>query len=270
VITFSIVTITYNAAAVLRPTLDSVLAQTYQHIEHIIIDGASSDDTLHIAEDYRERSAEESASHEIVIVSEPDRGIYDAMNKGLQRATGNYIVFLNAGDALPSSATLETIVDSTALKEMTTLPAVLYGDTDIIDNDGNVIGPRHLSPPDHLTWRSFLHGMLVCHQAFYARLDIARETTYDLRYRHSADVDWCIRIMREAERRDLPMVRVPAVIAHYQQEGNTTRNHRASLRERFDVMRRHYGLLPTLSMHCWFVVRAIFRKAKSVFSKGAK
>jgi len=261
-ITFSIITITYNAAAVVRPTLESVLVQTYQHVEHIIIDGASTDGTLQAVEDYRDQSAEESASHDVVIVSEPDRGIYDAMNKGLRRATGDYIVFLNAGDTLPSSATLETIVFSAQLKTLETLPAVLYGDTDIVDGEGNIIGHRHLTPPDHLTWRSFKKGMLVCHQAFYARLDIARNIEYDLRYRHSSDVDWCIRVMKEAERRDLPLVRIPAVIAHYLNEGNTTRNHRASLRERFCVMRRHYGLGTTLLMHAWFVVSAPFRQIK--------
>ena len=97
--------------------------------------------------------------------------------------------------------------------------------------------------------------MLVCHQAFYARTDIAKNLQYDLRYRFSADVDWCIRVMRESERMGLPLSNIGMVVANYTEEGATTQNHRASLKERFDVMRRHYGLLTTLVMHAWFVVR---------------
>ena len=104
--------------------------------------------------------------------------------------------------------------------------------------------------------------MLVCHQAFYARCDIARQIPYDLRYRFSADVDWCIRVMREAERQKARMVRVEGVLALYMQEGQTTIHHKESLRERFVIMRRHYGLFTTLAMHAWFVVRNTMSKIK--------
>lgn len=101
----SIVTITFNAARTLQRTLDSVACQTYADIEHLIIDGASKDDTLAIALQYQEQSR-----HQVVIQSEPDRGLYDAMNKGLQKATGDYLVFLNAGDTLYAPDTIETVV----------------------------------------------------------------------------------------------------------------------------------------------------------------
>ena len=140
------------------------------------------------------------------------------------------------------------------------MPAVLYGDTDWVDNDGHYLCRRPLTPPERLTWRSFRNGMLVCHQAFYARTDIARRTPYDMRYRFSADVDWCIRVMKEAERMGLPLVNVHATVADYQREGQTTKYHRASLIERFNVMRRHYGLPVTLAMHAWFVVRNVLKK----------
>ena len=99
-------------------------------------------------------------------------------------------------------------------------------------------------------------GMLVCHQAFYARTDIAKNTQYDTRYRFSADVDWCIRVMRESERMGLSLCNTGMVVANYTEEGATTKNHRASLFERFDVMRRHYGLFTTIAMHVWFVIRS--------------
>lgn len=251
----TVVTITYNAAAVLQRTLDSVLTQSYPYVEHLIVDGASTDETLAMVAHYREESTETAASHEIVVTSEPDRGIYDAMNKGLQRATGDYIVFLNAGDTLPSTDTLELVMDKAADGV-----GVLYGDTDVVDGEGNFLYHRRLQPPERLTWRSFRQGMLVCHQAFYARTEIARTQLYDLRYRFSADVDWCIRVMKEAERRDMTLVNLHTVVANYLEEGTTTKNHKASLRERYLVMQRHYGVVTTLMMHCWFVVRAIIKK----------
>lgn len=251
----TVVTITYNAAAVLQRTLDSVLAQSYPNVEHLIIDGASKDETLAMVEQYREESTEKAASHEIVVRSEPDRGIYDAMNKGLQQATGDFLVFLNAGDTLPATDTLELVMDKAAEGV-----GVLYGDTDVVDGNGNFLYHRRLQPPEHLTWRSFRQGMLVCHQAFYVRTEMAKTQAYDLRYRFSADVDWCIRVMKEAERRQLQLVNLHAVVANYLEEGTTTKNHKASLRERYLVMQKHYGVVSTFLMHCWFVVRALIRR----------
>lgn len=251
----SIVTITYNAEAVLQRTLDSVSSQTYRDIEHLIIDGASKDGTM----DLVSRCKVRDLPYEVRVVSEPDKGIYDAMNKGLRLATGEYIVFLNAGDTLHDEKTLDMVASSLQTAANSQQPAVIYGDTNIVDDEGHFLRKRHLSVPDNLTWRSFKQGMLVCHQAFYARLDIARDIPYDLQYRHSADVDWCIRVMKEAERRHLPLVRVQGVVADFLDGGDSSKNHRASLRERFHVMRRHYGLLTTCLMHVWFLFRSVFR-----------
>lgn len=257
-VVFSIITCTYNAESVLQRTLDSVLEQTYSHVEHIIVDGASTDGTLDMVEAYKQKSDAEDWCHEVRVKSEPDRGLYDAMNKGIQRATGQYVLFLNAGDTFPSADTLELVAESVGEGEEP--PAVLYGDTDVVDDEGRFLRHRRLSPPRRLTWRSFMKGMLVCHQAFYARTDLAKATPYDLHYRFSADVDWCIRIMRLARRRRLPMRNVGAVVVNFLDGGMTTTNHRASLKERFHVMAHHYGFVPTVIMHAWFVVRSLFKK----------
>jgi glycosyltransferase involved in cell wall biosynthesis len=256
-IRFTVVTITYNAEAVLQRTLQSVLRQTYGGVEHLIIDGASKDSTLQMAEDYKRLSDQSELGHKVIIKSEPDKGIYDAMNKGLTQASGDYIVFMNAGDCFPQDDTLEQVVHRCRLMESPSdeLPAVLYGLTDIVDGEGKFLYHRRLQPPAQLSWRSFRQGMLVCHQAFYARTDIAKNLQYDTRYRFSADVDWCIRVMREAERMNLPLVPVGIVTANYLEEGQTTQNHRASLIERFRVMCRHYGFFQTVALHFWFLVR---------------
>jgi len=261
-IRFSVVTITYNAEAVLQRTLDSVLCQSYEDVEHLIIDGDSKDTTLAMAESYKRQSDTSDNGHQVIIQSEPDRGIYDAMNKGLTQASGDYVVFMNAGDTFPSADTLEQVAHHCHLAELPSdeLPGVLYGDTNMVDNEGRFLHPRQHRPPQQLTWRSFRKGMLVCHQAFYARTDIAKNVPYDTRYRFSADVDWCIRVMKETERLGLTLSNAGIVVANYMEEGTTTKNHKASLRERYLVMQCHYGAVQTFLLHCWFVVRAFIRR----------
>lgn len=251
------VTITYNAASVLRRTLDSILCQDYSEIVHLIIDGASTDTTLQLVDNYIERSNASGGGHRIQVTSEPDKGIYDAMNKGLRSIEGDYVCFLNAGDFLPAPDTVSKIVAK--VESCASLPAVLYGDTDIVDSEGRFLHHRRLSPPEQLSWRSFRQGMLVCHQAFYARTDFAIATPYDLQYRYSADVDWCIRVMKAAAKESVPMLNLKMVVANYTEEGQTTLHHRESLWERYRVMERHYGRVQTFLLHCWFVVRSLFK-----------
>lgn len=254
--TITYVTITYNAAQVLQRTLDSVLHQDYPDIVHLIIDGASTDGTIQLIDDYVQRSNAADNGHRVQVTSEPDHGIYDAMNKGLRSLDGDYVCFLNAGDFLPASDTVSRMVSQLDATN-DGVPAVLYGDTDIVDGEGRFLHHRRLAPPENLTWKSFRHGMLVCHQAFYARTDFAIATPYDQRYRYSADVDWCIRIMKAAAKENVPLHNLHMVVANYTEEGQTTLHHRESLIERFKVMGRHYGWLTTIIMHLWFVIRSM-------------
>ena len=249
------VTITYNAAQVLQRTLDSVLSQDYPHIEHLIIDGASKDDTLKLVDAYIAQSNAAENGHQIQVTSEPDKGIYDAMNKGLRSMSGDYVCFLNAGDFLPAPDTASKIAQQVAASGT---PAVLYGNTDIVDGEGRFLHHRRLAPPENLTWKSFRQGMLVCHQAFYARTDFAIATPYDMQYRYSADVDWCIRVMKAAAKENVPMLNLHMVVANYTQEGQTTLHHRESLWERYRVMEHHYGRVQTFLLHCWFAVRSLW------------
>ena len=251
------VTITYNAAKVLQRTLDSILCQDYPEIVHLIIDGASTDATIQLVDDYIERSNAAENGHRIQVTSEPDKGIYDAMNKGLRSIVGYYVCFLNAGDFLPTPDTASKIAEKAESHDP--LPAVLYGDTDIVDGEGRFLHHRRLAPPEQLSWKSFRQGMLVCHQAFYARTDFAIATPYDQRYRYSADVDWCIRVMKAAAKENVPMLNLRMVVVNYTQEGQTTLHHRESLWERYHVMEHHYGRVQTFLLHCWFAIRSLFK-----------
>lgn len=240
---FSVITITYNAAQTLEETILSVVSQTYHRIEYIVVDGASTDGTMQIVEQYRDRIAQ--------VVSEPDKGLYDAMNKGIALATGDYLVFLNAGDSFHADSTLQKAVQSIRSKE---LPDIMYGDTALVDAKRHFVRMRRLSPPDKLHWRSFKQGMLVCHQAFFVKRTLA--LPYDLRYRFSSDFDWCIRMMKRAH----TLHNTHLTLIDYLEEGVTTQNQQASLRERYRIMARHYGHISTFAHHVWFVVRAAVKK----------
>lgn len=237
---FSIITVTYNAEKVLEDTIQSVITQTYKNIEYIIIDGKSNDKTLSIIEQYKE--------HISTVISEPDNGLYDAMNKGMRLATGDYLCFLNAGDELHEDDTLQLMVHSLTKTE---LPDVIYGETAIVDAEEHFLHMRRLSPPENLSWKSFRHGMLVCHQAFFVRRELAPD--YDLHYRFSADFDWCIRVMKKSN----TLHHSHLILIDYLNEGLTTRNHWVSLFERFSIMCKYYGCIPTIIRHIGFLFRSI-------------
>ena len=244
---FSIITVTRNAEKVLEQTLLSVMNQTYNNIEYIIIDGASNDGTVEIIKRY------ESGIN--YWISEPDNGLYDAMNKGLQAATGDYVWFLNAGDVLQHH---NIVAELATIAEQAGLPDILYGETDLMDKTGKIFAERRLKTPQNLTWQSFKMGMLVCHQAFIAKRSIAPE--YDLQYHFSADFDWCIRCLKTvgANLCVCPtdkIVNTQLRIVNYLYEGMTTANRKASLKERYAIMCHYYGTIPTQIRHLWFAVR---------------
>ncbi len=274
-IRFCIITCTYNAESLIQRTMDNVASQSWEAIHHIIIDGASTDKTIETAKQTAERY---KGKVEYTIVSEPDKGLYYAMNKGLQHAMPDYVLFLNAGDTLHSEKTLEEIGEqfqdealnpqpstlnsqpstlnsqpSTLNSQPSPLPGVIYGDTDIVDVTNHFVGKREHNPPEKLTWKSFQDGMLVCHQAFYVRTDIAQRVAFDTQYRFSADVDWCIRVMKEVEKEGLELRNMHRVLCDFLAGGLTIKNHRASLHERFRIMTKHYGLLLTLRKHLGFL-----------------
>lgn len=242
--TFSIITVTYNAEQWLERTILSVWAQSYPDIEYIVIDGASTDRTPEIIKRY--------SAGITYWVSEPDKGLYDAMNKGLRRATGDYVWFLNAGDTFYSPDTLRSVVAS--LKKAVSLPDVIYGETQIVDAFGNSLGRRRLRVPKQLTWKSFQRGMLVCHQSFAVKREIA--PLYDTTYRLTADYDWCIQCLRQAKETH----NTHLFLSKFLEEGMSSVNRKASLKERYVIMCKYYGRLMTTVWHIWFAIRFYFAK----------
>jgi glycosyltransferase involved in cell wall biosynthesis len=231
----SIITVVYNAESLLERTLRSAAVQTEQDFEHWIIDGASTDGTLKVAERYRH--------NRMHIVSERDKGIYDAMNKGLALAAGKYVIFMNAGDEFYDNSVIEQ-----ALRKHDGADFI-YGETAVVDEAGNVLGNRRLSPPKQLNWRSLQRGMCVSHQSIFMRRELAE--SYDLNYRISGDIDWTIRMLRKSKR----IVNAESYISKFLEGGVSASRRNQGLKERFQIMRKHYGLLTTLFNHFIIVLR---------------
>lgn len=244
---FSIITITYNAESEIPATLRSVDAQTFTDYEHLIIDGAGTDRTIDLA--MGKGNIPRNPRRQVY--SEPDKGLYDAMNKGLAKARGKYVFFLNAGDSFTAVDTLSKYA-AAVLSD----PDIIYADTQLVDAQRNLVGPRHLSVPERLTFESFAQGMLVCHQAFCMRR--AKAPLYDLTYRFSADYEWCLRCL-QATTPD-KAYNLNCVAIDYLTDGLTDKNRKASLKERYKIMCKYYGIMSTTFRHIGFAARALLRK----------
>ena len=168
------------------------------------------------------------------------------MNKAMDRAKGTYLIFLNSGDKFHAPETLERIKKAIDDNDV---PGIVYGQTNLVDNEGRYLGPRHLTAPKDLTYRSFTNGMVVCHQAFIALARIAPE--FNMKYRLSADYEWCLRCLQHSRKN----VFIDDCLIDYLSEGLSTTNRRASLWERFRIMCRYYGTVPTIIRHVRFAFR---------------
>jgi glycosyltransferase involved in cell wall biosynthesis len=231
----SVITVVYNGEKHIGRTIESVLGQTCKALEYIIIDGKSSDGTLEVIKRYK-------GIHKVV--SEPDNGLYDAMNKGLKEATGDYVWFLNSGDQIYSRDTVEKLEEG-----LSGNPDMIYGGTMIIDEEQNEVGDRRLKPPARLTWKSFRQGMVVCHQSLIVKREKAPD--YNLAYKYSADIDWAIRSARQADK----IQNSNMILSRFLEGGLTEHHIKAGLKERFAIMRHYYGLIPTILRHFVFGIR---------------
>ena len=238
----SIITVVYNARKDLEDTIRNVAAQTYPHIEYIVVDGGSTDGTLDII-----------AAHEQHIsrhISEPDKGLYDAMNKGIQLATGDFTWFMNAGDFIEQPDTLQQIADRFNWQH-----DIYYGETHLINEDGAILGKRSelttRKLPRQLSWKSFRHGQVVSHQATIVRRNLA--AAYNLNYPCGADIDWQIRMCQQAG----SIANTELVLCRFLVGGASSQRRRSCWQERFAIFRHYYGLSAALIWHVYFVLRAV-------------
>lgn len=245
----SIITVVYNAETVLAATIKSVTVQTArQDIEYIIIDGGSKDGTKNVI-----------LAHQNEVdrwISEPDNGLYDAMNKGLALATGDFVWFVNAGDTIAASDVAAKLIATISPET-----AILYGEVAIVDEKMCILGTRSdLSTqkmPDILTWQSLRYGMVVSHQGFLPHRTIAPQYILG---NLAADIDWVIVCLKNAAQNKHQVTLIPTILAHFQIGGISTQRRKQSLKDRFVVLQHHFGLLPNLWAHFFIVIRAFFLK----------
>ncbi|MDQ8003896.1 MAG: glycosyltransferase family 2 protein [Pedobacter sp.] len=225
----SVITIVYNNAKDIERTILSVLNQSYKNIEYVVIDGASTDGTLNIIKKYENRLAK--------LISEKDKGIYDAMNKGLVQATGDYVLFMNSGDEIYELDTVEKVFATAPNAD------IYYGETEMYDENWNSLGQRRHQAPETFNWRSFKYGMNISHQAIYIKRSLTEP--YDLKYKYSADIDWIIKIAKKASN----IVNTNLYVAKYLVGGMSKQKHRESLKERFKIFSHYYGFVANVINH---------------------
>ncbi len=225
----TVITIVYNNVRDIERTVLSVLNQTYPNIEYLVIDGASTDGTLELLKKYEGRLAK--------LISGKDKGIYDAMNKGLALASGDYILFMNSGDEIYASDTVENVFASAPDAD------IYYGETEMYDENWKSLGQRRHKAPETFSWKDFKYGMSISHQAIYIRRSLTEP--YDPQYKLSADIDWIIKAAKKARK----IVNTRMYVAKYLVGGMSKKKHRQSLIERFHIFSKHYGLIPNVFNH---------------------
>ncbi|MEQ9218806.1 MAG: glycosyltransferase family 2 protein [Cyclobacteriaceae bacterium] len=238
-VTLSIITVTYNAEKYVEQTIKSVLNQTFKDLEYLIVDGESTDRTLEIIGRFQDKID--------LVISDKDSGVYDAMNKGLQMAHGEYILFLNAGDELSKPTVFEEIFDSKQKAD------IYYGETNILNKDRKVIGTRteltSRKLPGQLIKKDFLNGQVVSHQSFIPKRSLA--TPYNLKYQCSADIDWMLQIISRSKK----IVNVNQPISNYLQGGISDTQLGRCWRERFMILMKYFDPLAVILAHFRFFAR---------------
>lgn len=232
----SVVTICYNAIDGIERTIQSVIGQTYKDIEYIVIDGGSTDGTVDVIKKYEEYIDR--------WVSEPDKGIYDAMNKGIKVATGDYIQFLNAGDAYHSEDVLEALVPQIA-------PSIViaYGKVNFIYSIMSKV--REPYPLHYMKKR-----MPFNHPATFVKTSYHKEHLFDVSYRSSGDYDFLYKAYYNDQ---VKFQHIPVIIADFEAEqGISSSNYLLRKRENAKVQGIDYTLFWKIS----YVISSFLYKVK--------
>lgn len=185
----SLITVTYNSAGSLRDTIESILRQTYKDVEYIIVDGLSQDGTVDIVREY-----EQVFGGRMRWISEKDKGLYDAMNKGINMATGDIVGILNSDDFFTSNTVLQSVAEA------------FFDDIDAVYGDIHFVRPsdlsksvRYYSSRNFRPW-ALRFGYMPAHPSFYARRELFEKYgVYSLNYKLAADYEMMVRLFRKAK-----------------------------------------------------------------------
>lgn len=211
----SLITVSYNSAGTLRDTIESIRGQTYPDIEHILIDGGSTDGTLDLVESY--------ANHFAYVHSGPDRGIYDAMNKGLEQCSGDLVGILNSDDFYLHEHVIERVVKCLEANKTD----AVYGDLEYVD-------PNNLQRVERV-WKAgpykradFLRGWMPPHPSFFVKREVyERYGNFSLALRSSADYELMIRFLYKHQ---VPVAYLPEVLVRMRSGGMSNQSWKNRLR----------------------------------------
>jgi glycosyltransferase involved in cell wall biosynthesis len=234
----SVVTVVYNGVESIESTILSVISQTYDSIEYVIIDGGSRDGTQDVIKKYEGKIS--------YWVSEPDKGIYDAMNKGIEAANGDWVLFLNAGDVFFNDNIL-SIVQSELYN-----CDVLYGKTAIKQKNGN------MSVRDYYSLRLDWKVIPYCHQSVLIKRKFLREVLFNTNYKIAADYNQYFSL----KTKDSKFKSINEIISIYDNDGYSSLNHKALLNEYKKIsLLNHFGVLEKIKISLYFWSKNIFNKS---------
>lgn len=244
----SIVTICRNNEKDIRPTIESVVSQTYPNIEYIIVDGLSTDKTLDIVAEYNDKVAK--------VTSGKDKNLYDAINKGLKMATGDIVGLIHAGDCLYDNTAIAKIA---CVYENDPELMITYGHSKIFSKDGKVVRVNKSPEYKKSLCRS---GWFPSHQSIYARrVTFEKYGYYDTEVGWAADYQWFIRMFYV---QNVKIKLVDAFIVRFAMGGTSTSNYKSRLTKKHGVMMRNCWLTNGVKAPCCIVGWQVFRKIKQI------
>lgn len=214
----TVVTVCYNAESVLKKTFNSVLNQEYGDYEYVVIDGNSTDNTVNIIKEYKRKF--EKRDIEFRYISEPDKGIYDAMNKAIKIAEGEWIYFLNAGDYLFSNDTFKEIF----AEEKNDDADIVYGKVIKKTDHGNEL--RSHDPVE-----TIVKELPFCHQGVFTKTEIMKAELFDCKYSMCADYDFFLNMYLQGKK----FKKIESMVAYYQMGGLSDVNYFKTLKESYQI-----------------------------------
>ncbi len=245
----SVVTVCLNAVLTIEKTIQSVICQDYKDMEYIIIDGQSVDGTLEVIRKYKSING-------VKIITEKDTGLYNAMNKGIDVCSGDYVVFLNSGDVLIDSEVLSKIAGQIEEKTINGKTAgLVYGNVIKIYECGSRMEKY---PGRYTVFKLLMMGKMPCHQAIFTKLDVLRKYRFDESYKICADFDFLLRCLHDRIRMeyiDVDVSKVDCVMGISSQKANLDRMRAEDDRS----IKRYY---PVCYLLMWPVKRVVRRIAR--------
>ena len=224
---FTIITVCLNIATTIRRTCESIVNQTFQDFQWIVVDGASTDGTLDILKEYSSRID--------ILISEPDKGIYNAMNKGIKLATGEYINFMNGGDEFFNNEVLQKVVDAKPTAD------VIYGDEYKVKGEKKYLFKNWESVTPELLYQRY--G--IAHQSSFTKTIVLKKYGFNENYKISADYDFFIKICKKG----YSFCKIPITVNIFYEVGISINQQQLTEQEYLKIKKNNFKIIHFLNEH---------------------